>query len=182
MGIFPLFVSWFSDLAFLLALILAHALGLPSAAPAQADLTEGKKYGQSSHLQPTATIPVRLQSLLKGHHSGIREPLKIVIRTQDQWDGLYKRLSSAPTLPAPQIDFRTETVAGIFLGEKSTGGYGVEITRAEKKSSTLYLYFRETSPTQDQIVILALTQPYHLVKFPKHDADNVFLREDGLAK
>jgi len=68
-------------------------------------------------------------------------------------------------------------VAGVFSGEKSTGGYEVEITRAERKDSRLYLYYLEKSPPPDAIVTQVLTQPYHLVKLPRDDARVVFVRE-----
>src|SRR5262245_4048172 len=146
----------------ILALILVDTLPLTSVAVAQANVR---------------TIP--LQNLLKGYSSGVREPLKIVIQTQDQWNSLWKRHSSvlAISSPAPQVDFATEMVAVIFLGEKSTGGYDVEITKAERNDSTLYLYYRERSPSWGGLVTQALTQPYHVVKLAKQDVPPVFLRE-----
>ncbi len=148
---------------FILALILADTLCPPSAAVAQADVR----------------TPIPLQNLLKGYSSGVREPLKIVIQTQDQWNSLWKRHSSMQAIssPAPQVDFATEMVAVIFLGEKRTGGYEVEITKAERNDSTLYLYYRERSPSPGGVVAQVMTQPYHVVKLAKQNVPPVFLRE-----
>ena len=121
---------------------------------------------------------VPLTNLQKGNFSGVREPLQVVLRTQEEWDNLWKRHSSSAKPPSPlAINFATEMVAGVFLGEKATGGYEVEITRAEKRNSTLYLYYVEKSPSANAIVTQVLTQPYHLVKLPKDDASVVFLSE-----
>jgi len=159
-----MFAAWRIERSlFILALILTDTLRLTSVAVAQANVR--------------TSIP--LQNLLKGYSSGVREPLKIVIQTQDELNSLWKRHSSvqASPSPAPQVDFATEMVAVIFLGEKSTGGYGVEITKAERNGSTLYLYYRERSPSPGGVLIQVMTQPYHLVKLAKQNVPPVFLRE-----
>ena len=66
-------------------------------------------------------------------------------------------------------------VIGLFAGEKSTGGYEVEITRAELKNSTLYIYYVEKSLASGGMAIQALTQPFHLAKLPRYDAPVVFV-------
>jgi hypothetical protein len=132
-------------------------------------------------LEPSARARdhVPLQTLHKGHRSGIREPLQIVIRARDQWDDVWRRHASieASPSPAPSVDLSAHMVAGVFLGERSTGGYGVEIVRAERSDSTLYLYYRETRPARDAMAIQALTQPYHLVTVPRHDTPAIFVRD-----
>ncbi|MGH7773412.1 MAG: protease complex subunit PrcB family protein [Candidatus Binatia bacterium] len=122
------------------------------------------------------SVPV--STLQKGNFSGVREALQIVIRTQGEWDDLWKRHSSnqAGPTPTPSINFATEMVVGLFVGEKSTGGYEVEITRAERRNSRLYLYYLEKSPPRDAMVIQVLTQPYHLVKIPRDSSPVTFLR------
>jgi hypothetical protein len=84
----------------------------------------------------------------KGQRSGIREALQTVIRNRDEWNAFWKRHASTNTPPAlaPIVDFDREMVVGIFLGEKSTGGYEVEIVRAERRDSALYFYYREENP------------------------------------
>ena len=125
-------------------------------------------------------ISVPLSTLQKGDFSGVREALQIVIRTQDEWDNLWKRYSSiqANPPPTPPINFATEMVVGLFVGEKSTGGYEVEITRAERRDSKLYLYYVEKSPPRDAMVTQVLTQPYHLVKIPRDDTPVTFVRQN----
>lgn len=117
----------------------------------------------------------------KGYHSGIRGPLQTVIRNQDEWNALWKRHSSTDTNPArpPIIDFDREMVVGIFLGEKSAGGYEVEIVRAERSDSSLYFYYREESPPPGAMVTQALTQPFHLVRVAKYQNLQVIFRRDS---
>jgi hypothetical protein len=117
----------------------------------------------------------------KGYRSGIRAPLQMVIRNQDEWNAIWKRHSSVDANPAlaPIVDFDREMVVGIFLGEKSTGGYEVEIVRAERRDSSLYFYYREESPPSGAIVTQALTQPFHLVRVAKYDNTQIILRRDS---
>ena len=124
--------------------------------------------------------PLSIATVVRGHRSGIREPLQTVIRNQDEWKALWKRHSSTDTnaSPAPIIDFNREMIVGIFLGEKHTGGYEVEIVRAERRDSSLYLYYREESPTPGAMVTQALTQPFHLVRVAKYDNPQIIFRRD----
>ena len=65
-------------------------------------------------------------------------------------------------------------VAAVFLGEKTTGGYEVEITQAELQNSSLKIQYIEKTPTPGGMTIQALSQPFHLVKLPRYDAQVVF--------
>jgi hypothetical protein len=125
--------------------------------------------------------PLSIATVEKGDRSGIRGPLQTVIRNQDEWKALWKRHSSTDTNPppAPIIDFDREIVVGIFLGEKRTGGYEVEIVRAERRDSSLYFYYREESPPPGAMVTQALTQPFHLVKIAKYENLQVIFRRDS---
>jgi hypothetical protein len=131
-----------------------------------------------------AETKLSIATIEKGYRSGIRGPLQTVIRNQDEWNAFWKRHSSTDTnsMLAPIIDFSREMVVGIFLGEKSTGGYEVEMVRAERRDSSLYFYYREESPPVGAIVTQALTQPFHLVKITKdqkHQNSQIVFRRDS---
>jgi hypothetical protein len=123
---------------------------------------------------------LHIDTVEKGHRSGVRESLQVVIRNQDEWHAFWKRHSAIETNPppAPSIDFNREMVVGIFLGEKRTGSYEVEIVRAERSDSALYFYYREKIPSPGAIVTQALTQPFHLVRVPKYDNPQIIFRRD----
>jgi hypothetical protein len=128
-----------------------------------------------------AETPLSIATVEKGDRSGIRGPVQTVIRNQDDWKAFWKRHSSTdanPTL-APIVDFDREMIVGIFLGEKGTGGYEVEIVRAERRDSSLYFYYREESPHPGAIVTQALTQPFHLVRVGKYDNTQIIFRRDS---
>ena len=117
----------------------------------------------------------------KGYRSGVRDPLQVVIRNQDEWNAFWKRHSVTNPNPAPaaNVDFDREMVVGIFLGEKSTGGYEVEIIQAERGDSSLYFYYREKIPMPGAMVTQVLTQPFHLVRVAKYDNRQIIFRRDS---
>jgi len=117
------------------------------------------------------TVDISFQTVVKGSRSGVREPLQMVIRSQAEWDALWKRHVSIETNPPPPraIDFNKEIVIGVFLGEKPTGGYDVEIIRAEQTDGALIIRYREKNPPPGGIVIQALTQPFHIIKAVRDD-------------
>jgi hypothetical protein len=128
-----------------------------------------------------AETKLSIATIEKGYRSGIRGPLQTVIRNQDEWNVFWKRHSSTDANPmlVPIIDFNREIIVGIFLGEKSTGGYEVEIVRAERRDSSLYFYYREESPSPGAMVTQALTQPFHLVRVAKYDNTQIIFRRDS---
>src|SRR5262245_13138666 len=125
--------------------------------------------------------PLSIVTVEKGQRSGIREALQKVIRNRDEWNAFWKRHSSINTNPLPAliVDFDREMVVGIFLGEKNTGGYEVEIVWAERRDSALYFYYREENPPPGAMVTQALTQPFHLVKIAKYQNLQVIFRRDS---
>ena len=142
--------------------------------PAQAHaVTKPRPLSQLAAAQTNTklTVEVSFQTVVKGSRSGVREPLQIVVRSQAEWDALWKRHVSIETNPPPPptIDFNKQIVIGVFLGEKPTGGFDVEIIRAEQTDSALVIHYREKNPLQGGIVIQALTQPFHIIKVIRDD-------------
>jgi hypothetical protein len=128
---------------------------------------------------PSNPMAIPLTTIQKGNFSGIREPLQVTVRTQNEWEDLWKRHTSIQSPPSslPSVNFTTEMVVGLFAGEKTTGGYDVELTRAELKDSTLYVYYVERNPASGGMAIQALTQPFNLAKLARHDGAVVFVKQ-----
>lgn len=126
-----------------------------------------------------AQTPASFTTVGKGFHSGIRELLQVAISSQEEWAALWSRHASGrrPASSPPLIDFSAEMVVGLFLGQKSTGGYSVEITRAELDGANLRVFYREGNPPPGAMLTQALTQPYHLVRLSRSESVPVFVKE-----
>jgi hypothetical protein len=69
----------------------------------------------------------------------------------------------APPEPAqPSIDWSREVVVGVILGQRSSGGYGVEVVSAKRDGSTLDVTVREKKPPPGDMTIQVLTYPWTL--------------------
>ena len=121
---------------------------------------------------------VSFKTIAKGLRSGIREPSQIAIRSQTEWQKLWRQHSSVSTAPAPlpTVDFDKEIVAAVFLGEKPSGGYGIEISSAEVVGSSLTVFVKETSPKPGAIVTQAINQPFHIVRIETAGVETVSFR------
>jgi len=117
-------------------------------------------------IRPAAALPVAFQTVARGNRSGIGEAAQIVIRNRGEWASLWQRHSSLDANPpaAPAIDFGKELIAAVFLGQKPTGGFAVEIVSVERNDGELTVSFRETNPPTGAIATQAFTQPFHIVR------------------
>jgi hypothetical protein len=113
-----------------------------------------------------------MRLLDRGTHSNIDDARQVVVRTAADWGALWKQ--HAPGLPMPEVDFAREAVAGVFLGTRPTGGFGVEIVGAAQKTGSMLVQYRETRPGPDAITTQVITSPFHLVAVPRIDGDVKF--------
>ena len=130
---------------------------------------------------PTSTIQVAFQTIAKGNRSGVREFLQQVTRNQTEWATLWQRHIATETNPSapPVVDFNKEFVIAIFLGEKPTGGYAVEMTFIERKDRDLVVSYKEFQPALGAMTTQALTQPFHMVRVAKNGEPNVMFRRES---
>ena len=117
-------------------------------------------------------------TVAKGSRSGIREPLQAVVRNETEWRELWQKHVSNQTNPPPppSIDFTKEIVAAVFLGEKPTGGYEIQIVSADRSVGSLTLSFDEKHPPPGGMTIQAFTQPFHIVRVAATDTETVVFR------
>jgi len=130
--------------------------------------------------QAASNLPNKIffQTVAKGFRSGIRAPLQAVARSQSEWDGLWRKHVSNQTNPPPppSIDFTKEIVAAVFLGEKPTGGYEIQIVSADRSDGSLTLSFDEKHPPPGGMTIQAFTQPFHIVRVAATGTETVVFR------
>ena len=55
------------------------------------------------------------------------------------------RAPSAPP-PPPSVDFSRDMVVALFMGERPTGGYAIEVTQIERTDAGLSIRYRTRHP------------------------------------
>jgi hypothetical protein len=87
---------------------------------------------------------------------------------QDAWADWWARTANRyGPKPLPAIDFDRETVAGVYLGMRPNGCYGLEIDSVVRSDDTLlvkYREFRPSDPPADGGCTAAVEYPLKLVK------------------
>jgi len=68
-------------------------------------------------------------------------------------------------------------VIAVFAGERTTGGFTVEITAIEHSTGAIRVTYRESEPPPDSLLAQAITQPYHIVTTPRLERPIVFERQ-----
>jgi len=124
-----------------------------------------------------ATMP--FATLAKGLASGVGQPTQIVVRSQTDWAALWSRhmrTQIAPP-PPPSVDFSRDMVLALFMGERPTGGYAIEVTRIERTDHGLSVHYLTSRPDPSAMQTQALTQPFHLVTVPRVDDPVTFVAE-----
>lgn len=143
-----------------LLLLVASPLLIIACTPADSNNSSSPDSGESDGTK------LNFQTIEKRGMSGINSPENIVINEEKEWANLWARIHSnqTPTPKLPQMNFSKETVVGVFLGTKNSGGYGIEIKKVTDTGKKIVVMVEEASPPKGAMVTMALTQPFHLVK------------------
>ncbi|MFN4179515.1 MAG: alkaline phosphatase family protein [Armatimonadota bacterium] len=113
----------------------------------------------------------------KGNHCGITEPKRIVITDAKEWAEIWKQVhrGKIPAPKVPEVDFNKNMVVAVFMGQKPTSGYAIQITEVARSNGEVVAKLKETAPAKGAIVLQVLTQPFHIVVVPKVDAQVRFV-------
>ena len=103
--------------------------------------------------------------ILKQETNGGREKAaNVFVKSQEELNALYAELKISDV---PAIDFTTNNVVALFMGQKNTGGYSISVGKVilEGETNTATVQIVETTP-QD-MATMALTEPYCIAKISK---------------
>lgn len=118
--------------------------------------------------------------LAAGDQSAVRIPLARAIADAQLWADFWAaHTANRPEPPErPAVDFDTETVVVLLLGERPTGGYGVRIVRVEESRRTVEVVVAVERPVPGETVTQALTSPYYIAMVPVSGKELVFTGDD----
>ena len=58
-------------------------------------------------------------TVAKGDASGQQTARQVIVRTQAEWQALWKAHALDPNAKLPAVDFNTKMVVGVFLGSQA---------------------------------------------------------------
>jgi hypothetical protein len=132
--------------------------------------------GASAQFQGRASGVTRgdlpIFSKLRGGTSGVKESQEVMVRSEAEWNELWSRHS--PGRPVPRLDFSRVMVAAVFMGQKPTSGYAVEIQKVQSNSGRIRVLYHITEPAPGAAVAQATASPFHIVVLPRVEGDVQF--------
>ena len=115
----------------------------------------------------------------RGDFSFAKDAGNTVIRTKEAlrntWDTIYPPGASSPQLP--DTDFSSNYYIAVFMGEKPTSGYSVDITSIQEDENGYEVLIESISPPNDGATAQVMTQPYVLARIPATEKNITFTVE-----
>jgi hypothetical protein len=139
--------------------------------------------GMSCAINAPATEAGQLlptEPIITSQHSGFIDPTEVVIRRQEDWTDIWTTVygNVSPMPNPPVVDFDAETIMLVGMGQRSSGGYSVEITEVRAAGDTATVSYRRESPGPGCVSISVLTSPVMAVKVERVGSVIVFQPTD----
>lgn len=113
------------------------------------------------------------------YYSGIRQSVQTVISNDGDWRSIWATYTANQGTPpaAPAIDFSRHEVIVAALGERTSGGYDITVSRIATAGDYLYVELTSTRPGSRCGVTAALTQPVDMVRIPRQHPPVMFVEK-----
>ena len=123
-------------------------------------------------------IPLRV--LAAGSQSAVRVPVAGTITSQvvleEVWFAMHANQLSPPAVP--EVDFGSETVIILILGERPSAGYSVRAAETTLRDGSIEVRIAVSSPGPDVMTASVLTSPFQLSAIEITGVPVTFVGED----
>lgn len=104
--------------------------------------------------------------LAHGARSDVHKRRFVVIRDRENFAAWWRR-TGATRAPPPAVDFSHRIVVALFIGERRTGGYRIDVSGVSRSDDVATVHVREQAPGTNCRTTQALTQPFTVVSMDK---------------
>lgn len=113
------------------------------------------------------------------YYSGIGSSAATVIGNDADWRAIWSKYTANQGNPPapPAIDFSRYEVVVAALGERTSGGYDMTISRIASTNDYLYVELTARHPGPTCGVTAALTQPVDMVRIPREHRPVMFIEK-----
>ena len=118
-----------------------------------------------------ASLPIT--TVVRGSSSQILEARQVVVQNPEAWRALWKEHSAVP-LPADVPDFARETIVAVFLGQRPTAGYAIDIASVTQQNGVFVVEYTERKPSSNTSTAQVLTSPFQIIRIPRPSGPIVF--------
>lgn len=126
--------------------------------------------GMAAYESSTKGEP-NLALIAAGSRSAIETPRNRIVKDKADFAMLWLEHTAHETPPPvpPDVDFSESTVAAVFAGNQSTGGYSLTLTGLDKTPGGWEVRLSLVTPGPDCMTTQVITQPWAMVRVPGHD-------------
>ena len=122
--------------------------------------------------KPTVKEAVIDFTIIKeGTNSGFTEFKESLITKQadlsETWNNIFANYMQKD--PLPKIDFKTNEVYLIAMGEKTSGGYTIKVESVVESKKEIIINVVKSIPGKSCMTTSVMTYPYQLIMFQKKD-------------
>ncbi len=94
-------------------------------------------------------------------------PTDIVVRSEEEWDRVWRSLPTRQD--PPSVAFDQTMMVGVFVGNRPTAGYRVEVIGVRRDGDALVVSWREVAPDSGGVANQTVTTPFALAAVTRHD-------------
>lgn len=109
-----------------------------------------------------ANVGTTFELLKQEAYGGWDDESNLIISKQSELDKLYKDLNLGT---APKINFESNKVVALFMGQKRTGGYSISVRKITVNGDTTTVSVKRVTP-EGGMATMALTAPYCIAIIP----------------
>jgi hypothetical protein len=155
-------------------------MGYPLSSPWRGALLAGLCAATIDCREPTATLadlgtrlsvsrPDSTATLIHETWSGFRTASRLVVTDALSWGVVWHRAYATvtPQPPQPVVNFATEAVIVVSLGERFTGGFDIRADSIVTHDGGIAVYLTTVAPGARCVTTQSLTQPVHAVRVPR---------------
>ena len=121
-------------------------------------------------VQPIVAENDEYQVVYKSQIGGKKEKSNLIIKNYEEFNALISKLNIGEEEFGKllSIDLEKHDLLVCFLGEKSTGGYDIDVEKVKFLPNSSEVILKEIVPEKNAMVTTALTAPYMFVTLPKN--------------
>ncbi len=132
--------------------------------------------------RPAAAAPLldSLSHLLHEENSGLKDPVRTVIRDSSAWKEWWRRVTAdhLQAVPVPSVDFHREMVVLVGLGTQRSTGYEVSVVSVRRVGATLQVRVQVSLLGPGPCMAgMAVTSPVDVIRIPRSGSVVTFLDE-----
>lgn len=106
---------------------------------------------------PSSAASLAILAEWSGQHSDVNTASTRVVHDAAAWSALWQQIGREPPRA---FDPSRETAVAIFLGQRRTGGYHVELGGLEREADQFVLHYHEEKPAAGAMVAQVISSPW----------------------